>query len=152
MADILVTWNPALAAGDWSIAAGGIAASQTGADDLRTAVLVSLFTDRVAPAGYVGPNGDTDPRGWWGDSYEASPIGSRLWMLSRAKKTDNTTILAQAKGYCLEALQWLIEDGIAASIVVNTFWFTPRALGITVSIAKPSGQTNGYSWTWNGFS
>lgn len=149
--DILLEWNPALAAGDWTIANGGIASSQTGSDDLKSAVLVSLFTDRVAPVGYVGPNGDTDPRGWWGDTYEASPIGSRLWMLARAKKTNSTTILQQARTYCLEALQWLLDDGIAASVSVNTFWFTSTALGITVSIKKPAGQAFGYAWTWKGF-
>ena len=151
MTDILVTWNPMLASGDWSIASGGIAASQSGADDLRTAVLVSLFTDRLAPAGYVGPNGDTDPRGWWGDTYETSPIGSRLWMLSRAKKTDSATILAQAKDYCNEALQWLLDDGVVAAVAINTFWLTPTALGITVSITKPGGQSFAYAWSWQGF-
>jgi len=149
--DILIEWNPALFSGDWAIANGGLAVSQTGSDDLKSAVLVSLFTDRVAPAGYVGPGGDTDPRGWWGDTYEASPIGSRLWMLARAKKSDQTTLLSLAKTYCTEALQWLLDDGIAASIAVNTFWFKPDAMGITISIAKPSGQTNGFSWVWKGF-
>lgn len=153
--DILIDWSPALFSGDWTIANGSVAVSQTGSDDLKTAVLVSLFTDGVAPVDYVGPNGDTDPRGWWADTYEQSTIGSKLWLLSRAKKTDQTTILAQAKTYCLEALQWLLDDGIAAAVNVTTFWFRPGtgtlALGITVSIVKPSGQTNGYSWTWQGF-
>lgn len=149
--DILLGWQPALFRGDWLIENGGLAVSSTGSDDLKSAVLVSLFTWRVAQADYVGPNGDTDPRGWWGDTYEPSPIGSRLWMLLRGKKSGNTDLLKQAKGYCLEALQWLLDDGIASAINVNTFWFTPTALGITVSIAKPAGQTFGYSWTWGGF-
>ena len=149
--DIVVEWSSALASGDWSIASGGIASSQTGSDDLKTAVLVSLFTDRVAPAGWTPPANDPDPRGWWGDTYEDNPIGSRLWMLGRAKKTDATALLQQAKGYCSEALQWLFDDGIATSVAVNTFWVTPTALGITVSITKPSGQSFAYAWSWQGF-
>ena len=149
--DLLIDWRPDLFSGDWAVANGSLAVSQTGSDDLKTAVLVSLFTWRVAPVGYVGPNGDTDPRGWWGDTYEKSPIGSLLWTLLRGKKSDGPVLLQQAKGYCLQALQWLLDDGIAAKVSVTTFWFTSATMGITISITKPSGQTFGYAWTWKGF-
>ena len=64
--DIQIDWRPDLLEGDWIIAGGGVAISATGSDDLKSAVLVSLFTWGAAPAGYFGPNGDTNPRGWWG--------------------------------------------------------------------------------------
>ena len=72
-------------------------------------------------------------------------------MLFRAKKSDSKALLQQAKGYILDALAWLKIDGIAKTIDVNTFWFTPTAMGITITITKPSGQTFGYAWTWKGF-
>lgn len=151
MTDILIEWRPDLLEGDWTIARGGLAVSQTGSDDLKSAVLVSLFTWGVAPVGYVSPSGDTDPRGWWGDTYETSPIGSLLWTLFRAKKSDGKALLQQAKSFCLVSLEWLKTDGVAKTIEVTTFWFTPTAMGITIAITKPSGQTFGYAWTWKGF-
>lgn len=144
--DLLIQWAPQLLQGDWFVRNGSLAISETGSDDLKNAVLVSLFTWGVAPVGYAG-----DPRGWWGDSYEPSPIGSKLWMLFRAKKSDGAAVLKQAQGYCLEALQWLLDDGIAATVDANCFWFKPDALGITISITKPSGQSFGFAWTWGGF-
>jgi hypothetical protein len=50
---------------------------------------------RRASADYVDPdpNGIPDLRGGWGDSYEASLLGSRLWQLNRSKITDATTPL-----------------------------------------------------------
>lgn len=151
MTDILLQWNPALAQGDWNTAQGGIAVSQTGSDDLKTAVLVSLFTDRRAGPDYKPPDSDTDPRGWWADTYTGTPIGSLLWTLRRAKKAANVDVLAQARTFCVQALQWLLDDGIAAAVDVTTFWFVPGAMGITVSITKPSGEAFGYAWTWQGF-
>ncbi|WP_234448239.1 phage GP46 family protein [Komagataeibacter oboediens] len=65
---------------------------------LKSAVMVSLFTDRVAPqqptsddtaVGIQSPTGPTgaataDWRGWWGDAFADRPIGSRLWQLRHA--------------------------------------------------------------------
>ena len=50
---------------------------------LRSAVLISLFTDRRAEPGDV-PEGE-DPRGWWADvlGEEGDRIGSRLWLIDR---------------------------------------------------------------------
>lgn len=82
------------------------------------AVIVSLFTWRRA-------NPD-DPlpaerrQGWWGDSFPTVPsdrIGSRLWLLARSKLLPETVQLARE--YAQEALQWLIDDGVASRIVVE---------------------------------
>ena len=151
MTDIVIEWNPALAAGDWTIADGSLATSQTGSDDLKTAVLVSLFTDRVAPPDSTLPANDPDPRGWWADTYEDEPIGSLLWMLCRAKKSDAKAVLLQARTYCQQALQWLLRTGVAATVDVTTLWITPTALGILVVIKMPSGEAFPYAWTWQGF-
>ena len=81
---------------------------------LVRAVIMSLFTWRRANDDDVLPNQGGGQRGsrmgWWGDSFPPAPndrIGSRLWLLSRAKLTDATAPLARS--YATEALQWLIE-------------------------------------------
>src|SRR5690242_20637804 len=125
MADIDLTWDNTSGTADWSFAVGDLA---TGSD-IETAVLVSLFTDRTASADFQPSDGTTDRRGWWGDMFApARPVGSRLWQLERAKKVGNASILQQARGYCNEALAWLVEDGIAASVDVKTQWLSATAL------------------------
>ncbi|MFZ6690869.1 phage GP46 family protein [Undibacterium sp. SXout20W] len=90
------------------------------ADPLVRAVIVSLFTWRRANADDALPNVSGSRMGWWGDSYPPAAndrIGSRLWLLSRAKLTDTTA--QKAKDYAREALQWLLDDGVAARVDVS---------------------------------
>lgn len=85
---------------------------------LVRAVIISLFTWRRAR-----PDDDLpgDQRmGWWGDTYPVVPndrIGSRLWLLSRAKLTAET--VERAREYAQEALQWLLDDNVVARIDVE---------------------------------
>jgi phage gp46-like protein len=100
---------------------------------LVRSVLISLFTWRRANADDVLPANDR--MGWWGDSFpvEANDrIGSRLWLLSRAKLTQET--VNQAREYAQEALQWLIEDGVASRIevIAERQGLHQLALGVTV--------------------
>ena len=142
--DITIVWDPVNFRGDWSVANGGLV---TG-NDLQTAVLVSLFTWRVLPPGSPAPDNTGDRRGWWADSYNPNPIGSRLWTLFRAKKADAVATLQLAQDICLEALQWLLDDNIAASLVVDTQWLDPTQLGIRVRITKPDGTTQVFNFAW----
>ena len=90
--------------------------------DLETAVIISLFTDKRARPDDILPGASDDRRGWWGDTYseiENDPLGSHLWLLHREKQTQQT--LNRAREYCQDALQWLIEDGIASEINVTTY-------------------------------
>jgi phage gp46-like protein len=147
MSDIQIQWDKLRAVGDWSFEAGDL---QTGVD-IETAVLVSLFTDRIASTDFKPTDGTKDRRGWWGDSYNVRPIGSRLWQLERAKKVGQQPILLQARDYCKEALAWLIEDGLARSIEVKTEWTSATSLGILVRITRPDGtvaQPFRFSWAW----
>ena len=103
-------------------------------DDLPRAVLISLFTWRRANPDDDLPNGEK--QGWWGDTYPeqtSDRIGSRLWLLSRAKLTMET--VARAKEYAEESLAWIIEDGAAASIAVvsERQGLDQLALGITIT-------------------
>jgi phage gp46-like protein len=106
--------------------------------DLETAVIISLFTDRRAEPDDV-VDGD-DRGGWWGDTYAEIPgdrIGSGLWLLIREKQTDET--LSLAREYCEEALRWMLEDGVASDVTVETEWVRMGVMGIGVEITRPSG-------------
>jgi len=89
---------------------------------LETAVIISLFTDRRANEDDVLPDSNNlDRRGWWGDltsDFENDQIGSRLWLLEREKTVPNVVI--RAKQYAEEALRWLIDDGVAMKVEVET--------------------------------
>ena len=147
--DILVQWDNTNTIGDWSLAEGDL---QTG-QDLETACLVSLFTDKLATPDFVPTDGTSDRRGWWADLYNDQPLGSNLWQLERAKKTRDT--LGLARRYAQDALQWLVDDGVAASVVVDTRWLGDPTgstmMGIAIAITAPNGSLTrfvfGYMWS-----
>ena len=123
-----------------------------GAHARPTAVLISLFTDRRAEPSDVIPDAKpgqaADRRGWWGDLDQDYPIGSRLWLLSRAKQVSKT--LQDAQAYCTEALAWMIADGVAASTAVTCTWLAQGAIGITINLYRQNGAVLAtYAWAWN---
>ena len=147
MSDITTVWNVQAAAGDWVPVPGDL----QGGDDLETSTLISLFTDRQAEPSDMIPDGSTDQRGWWGDEGRAYPIGSRLWLLGRAKQVPQT--LLDAQGYCSEALQWMLNDNVAAKINVACSFIGQGALGIVISLYDRAGQViASYQWAWKGLS
>lgn len=135
MSDTSSVWVPALGRGDWVLLGSTL---QTG-NDLQTAMLISLFTDRIANEDDVIPDGSGDPRGWWGDAGEEYPIGSRLWLLGRAKHTDATAALA--RDYINEALAWFIADGVVVRFDIDVQWMASNQLGAAVTAYKQDGST-----------
>lgn len=114
-------------------------------DGLHTAVVISLFTDRRAHDDDVLPDGGDNRRGWFGDAWpdvDGDQIGSRLWLLSREKQTQE--VLNRAREYADEALQWLIEDGVAKTVKVETSIVRTGILGIFVEITRPDGTVAPY--------
>lgn len=104
-------------------------------DNLPRAVLISLFTWRRA-----NPDDDlpaTNKYGWWGDTYAAEfndRIGSRLWLLSRSKLTNETQLKAQE--YATEALQWLTDDGVADSVQITAERESMNTLALQIIITR----------------
>jgi phage gp46-like protein len=111
-------------------------------EPLVRAVLISLLTWRRANKDDALPDpGPNAPRmGWWGDSFPAVPndrIGSRLWLLSRAKLLPETVALA--KEYAEEALRWLVDDGVAARVEVKAERQGLQTLALGCRIYKSDG-------------
>ena len=130
MTDISTLWNTVR--GDWSLAGKDLAAG----NDIVTSALISLFTDRVAGPDDVPSDHTIDPRGWWADD-PVHPIGSRLWLLNRAKRTQQT--LESAIAYAREATSWLIDDGVCSRIDVSAEWTTEHTLGLWLIFYSPGG-------------
>ncbi len=158
MADIATIWNPSTGTGDWQLSTpswplwtdengNSIYDEQGRAEgnpfiagdglvsgaDLYTAVLISLFTDAQADPDDIIPDGTTNPRGWW-----AGSIGSKLWLRARSKATPTT--LALVKADIEQALQWLIDDDVVASVDVTTEWTMPTLLGARVVLSRQDGS------------
>ena len=96
---------------DLAIAADDLAVDAS----LRTAIVISLFSDRRAEPEDVIPDGTDNPRGYWADTAE-DRWGSRLWLLQGAKLVPETA--ARARAYAEEALAWLVTDRVAKSVQV----------------------------------
>lgn len=111
-------------------------------DTSITPVLLSIGLDRRAAPDDPLPEGRTDMltasfserRGWAGDGLDArgERVGSRLWLLDRAKQTETTRLLFRF--WLEEALAWAErETGRPADIDVA--WVRPQTLGYRVLVA-----------------
>lgn len=103
---------------------------------VRSAVVVSLFTDRRAANDDVLPDGTYDRRGCWMDQYEDHLKGSRLWLLSREKELPD--VLHRAREYSEEALQWMIDKSIVLSVSATAEWAGRGILALHIVIMLPN--------------
>ena len=135
-------------------------------EGLATAVLISLFTDRLADADDAIPGappiatkGPADRRGWWGDT-PADPTaatgpsaltGSRFWLRAGWPATDKT--VRQIELDAREALQWMVDEKVAQSIDVMTWWSAHDVISLHVSIAQRGAQGKPelfeYDYVWS---
>jgi phage gp46-like protein len=102
---------------------------------LETALILSLFLDRRALADDTLPDETGDRRGWSLDQYgdlEGDQYGSRQWLLARSRDLDN--IAARAKIYSEEAVQWLVDDGVADRVEVAVERLQAGWLGYSVTV------------------
>ncbi len=147
LVDISITWDGPALRGDWTIGNGGFVVDA----GLHSAVLLSYFTNRRAPADWTPPAGNPPDRGgYFGDIYTRRPLGSWLWTLYRSKIGDQGAVLAQVQNYCQLALAWMIDDGIVASVTVTTGIVAPGVVGIETELTMPDGlkMPFNFSWLW----
>lgn len=98
-------------------------------EELATAVIVALGTDRLALQSDILPDPDsTDRAGWWGDLdadmiWGGWPIGCRLWLLKRSKivgpEARGGATVALVEQYIREAIQPFIDLRIASAMEVH---------------------------------
>ena len=112
-------------------------------DGLKSAVYISLFTD---VRGEVEEIEGQNPRGNWSDHFETIPLGSKLWLLSREKQTEDSRLLAEQ--YASDSLQWLISEGIAKSVEVIASFPTRGILYLQVKIFRPEEVEFEFSTNW----
>ena len=99
---------------------------------LEQFVWLSLFSNARAHDDDVLPDG-ADRGGWWGDTYAApDTFGSRLWLLDRAVVTQDAIL--RAADYAREALAWLVTDGLAVAVDVQTARFAGAGSGAGISL------------------
>lgn len=137
--DIAMLWMQPSVRGDMVASAPGLLTGR----ELETALLVSLFSDRLAAENDDAPDNTGDRRGWWADGD--TPIGSRLWLLARAKQTNET--LQRAYDFVAESLQWLIDDGVVQSFDISVTWVRAGFLGVQITTYQPNATTR-YGWVW----
>lgn len=107
-------------------------------ESLTRAVIISLFTWRRANADDIT---EGQKMGYWGDAAEPPQpndrIGSRLWLLSREKILPST--FSRAREYAQEALQWLIDDGIASRVDVSAERYNTDGMALVCTIYRIDG-------------
>lgn len=135
MTDLALRWDTDLWGADLALDGAALATD----DGLRTAIIISLFTDARARDDDPLP-AEGDRRGWWGDALPqvaGDAIGSRLWLLAREKKLPS--VVQRARDYAAEALAWLIADGIVRTVEVEAEAQGADRLAFGVVITRPTG-------------
>lgn len=143
MSDITLFYDEDAMHCDWMSGAGDLVCG----DDLQTAMLISLLSDRLADESDDTDGGDR--RGWWGDYEQDYRIGSRLWLLRRQKLTTLTAL--KAEDFALEALQWMVDDGVVSSLTTEARIVYPDRLYLTITYRRPDADTTEYQrffWLW----
>lgn len=115
---------------------------------LVTPSLASLFTDARAALEDELPGRDDDRRGWWAEALlpgeEAELFGSKLWLLERAKLTNDT--LGSAEVYAREAFAWLLERGIVERVDAVASRLDVYAMLLEVTLVRGNATARPELW------
>ena len=109
---------------------------------LRTAILLSLFSDRRAAGTDLLPS-PSDRRGWWPDPN----AGSKLWLYERAK-IDNNLLGALAQE-AVDSLKWLVEDQIAMSVNALATKYDNVTVALRIRVTLPRRDMRDYKFFYN---
>ncbi len=118
---------------------------------LETAALISVWSDRRVSLEEL-PRGESDRMGWWADLIsepEGDKIGSRQWVLERLGKVNNANAVEQ-ESILKEAFEWMLEDGIAARVVVSAARTENDRIEGSVRIFRPNGDNIPFKFIWDG--
>lgn len=109
-------------------------------DSLENVVIISIGTyarernlDKVANLSPV-------VGGWWGDALdEKGTLGGYLYEAFPGKLTDATA--RQVETLVVEALSWMVKDGVAKSVKCNAEIVDNEVMSIEIKIEKPDSET-----------
>lgn len=128
---------------DWLLKPNG---SLDESEELVNLVKVALLTFGLADTDDILPDPDsTDRCGWWGDLdaeiiWDGWPIGSKLWLLSRAKilpaASKEGSTLVRAEQYCRVALAPLIDNRICSYINVVATRADIQRINVAVTVFR----------------
>ena len=116
---------------------------------LETALILSLFNDARCSVEELQRFGGEDRRGWWANTLaeiDDDEWGSKLWLLSREKQTPQT--LLRAREYAQDALQWMVDDGIADAVNVEAVYPRRALLGLGVEIVRAKRPRERFAFVW----
>jgi phage gp46-like protein len=151
MGDIRIVWDPTTGTGDLNILGSGLELGH----DLETASLISMFTDAQSDPGDIAY--DTDPRGWWADTYAAledpaltaipdDRIGSKIWQAFARPRTQDT--LNWLRDEVIRCHGWMLIDGVASAVDATAFFTSSGGIGAIVTITA-NGVPNIYNYVWS---
>ncbi len=101
-----------------------------GGQELATAVMMCLFTDRAADEGDLRMEHRGDRRGWIGDGFDLDrgareqPLGSRWWLMRREVLSDELARRVEDEGRM--ALQPLVDQGAVTRVDIAVSFDKPR--------------------------
>ena len=142
MTDINLVFDPATGTFDWDTTQYDLASG----NDLETAVAVSIFSE--APT--LG--GPPFPVGWWGNSYATGTetvLGSQIETYLTTPINNPQALLRSMEKDAANALQWMIDDGVAASVTPVATFLTNSAVQLAIAIVQPTGTQQTFSWAWS---
>lgn len=137
MSDVKLAWANLSGAADFSVTANDLVREF----GWETAVIISLFSKRRIADSDELPTGVTERGGWWADEFAKVPgdkIGSRLWLLERAPRSQNTLDLVEE--YSSEGLEWFVEDGAATSVSCVASFLGTQGWALDVQIFRPQSD------------
>lgn len=102
---------------------------------LETAVSISIFTNKREDEETRLPGNINDKGGWWGSEFSEVEIGSHLWLLRRARNRNE--VLSLSEQYVKQGLQWMVDEGIAESIEVESSFSDEKTLQLNIDISRP---------------
>ena len=136
MTQVLVCFDPETQTVDFAKDANGFISLEGG---LETASLYSTLTNRRAPES--NEEVIDQPFGWWGDDFpevDGDLWGCLLWLeLGRSKLA--IADLRRVQVAVENGHKWMLEDGLASTIVVTVERIDPDTINAVVNITEPDG-------------
>lgn len=107
-------------------------------DSLENSVAISLMLDTKAEQrNSEFAHVEHTHGGWWADSIDGYEIGSRLWTLCKNKNSEQTK--ETARKLCVDALQWMIDDGVAKDVTAEIIGVSKERIDVAITITRPDG-------------